>query len=87
MLSARLSALGLVACGAALGACGQGAPEEHVASVAEAVTVDQSVTAGCSTLAVEGLSKQIVAQASCISPGAFVAVPKRPNPAEDYDQS
>jgi uncharacterized protein (TIGR03382 family) len=79
MRSARVSAFGLLACGAALGACADSAPEEHVASVAEAVTVDATVTMGCSTKAVEGLSKQIVAQASCISPGAFAAVPARPN--------
>jgi hypothetical protein len=56
------------------------APEpERVGTVEEALTVDEAVNGGCSTKIVEGLSKQIIAQAECIAMGAFSPVPKRPN--------
>ncbi len=56
-----------------------GSPIEEVGTVEFALTVDQAATAGCSTKSVEGLSKQVVAQADCLAPGSFKEVPKRPN--------
>jgi hypothetical protein len=41
--------------------------------------VADAVDSGCSTQQVEGLSKQIIAQAACIAADAYVEVPKRPN--------
>jgi hypothetical protein len=52
---------------------------EPVGVAAQAETVGEAVGAGCSTTSVKGLAAQIVAQANCIEPGAFVLVPDRPN--------
>ena len=49
------------------------------AAPAEAITVEQAVSAGCSTSQLAGLNQQIVAQGSCIEKDAYVEVPKRPN--------
>lgn len=42
-------------------------------------TVQQAAARSCSTSSVDGLSRQIIAQARCIDPDAFVALPTRPN--------
>jgi MYXO-CTERM domain-containing protein len=54
-------------------------PEERVGAAQAFITVDQAVTAGCSTSQVAGLSQQIIAQGNCIEPGAFVDLPDKPN--------
>lgn len=60
----------------------EGHPElatEEVGTARSAVTVGQAVNGGCSTAAVDGLSRQIIAKGNCIEPGAFVEVPDLPN--------
>lgn len=42
-------------------------------------TVRDAAARSCSTSAVDGLSRQIIAQARCLDPKAFVSVPRRPN--------
>ncbi|HVU05978.1 MAG TPA: hypothetical protein VHE30_29715 [Polyangiaceae bacterium] len=42
-------------------------------------TVQQAAEGSCSTASVDGLSRQIIEQARCIRPNAFVPLPKRPN--------
>ncbi|HEY4157866.1 MAG TPA: M15 family metallopeptidase [Polyangiaceae bacterium] len=42
-------------------------------------TVQQAAFGSCSTESVDGLSRQIIEQARCIEPNAFVPLPKRPN--------
>ena len=66
-----------IAC-ALLTACG-GAPTdppaERVGVATSAITVQEAVDAGCSTTLVSGLSLQILAQANCNDPDAYVALP------------
>jgi len=42
-------------------------------------TVQQAAAESCSTASVEGLSKQIIEQARCLAPKAFVPLPSRKN--------
>ena len=42
-------------------------------------TVQEAAIGSCSTISVEGLSRQIVGQARCINPRQFVELPARPN--------
>jgi hypothetical protein len=42
-------------------------------------TVAQAAVDSCTTASVDGLSRQIIAQARCIKPNAFVPLPSRPN--------
>lgn len=42
-------------------------------------TVQQAAIESCTTASVDGLSRQIIAQARCIKPNAFVPLPSRPN--------
>jgi hypothetical protein len=42
-------------------------------------TVQQAAAQSCSTASVDGLSRQIIEQARCIEPNAFVPLPARPN--------
>src|SRR5262249_42519184 len=42
-------------------------------------TVQEAAARSCSTGSVEGLSRQIIEQARCIEPNAFVPLPTRPN--------
>jgi hypothetical protein len=42
-------------------------------------TVQQAATESCTTASVDGLSRQIIEQARCIRPNAFVPLPNRPN--------
>ncbi len=42
-------------------------------------TVEQAMASTCTTASVKPLSEQIIAEAACIEPGAFVKVPSRPN--------
>jgi hypothetical protein len=48
-------------------------PPKHFA------TVQQAAVDSCTTASVDGLSRQIIAQARCIKPNAFVPLPSRPN--------
>jgi D-alanyl-D-alanine carboxypeptidase len=42
-------------------------------------TVAQAAVESCTTASVDGLSRQIIAQARCIKPNQFVPIPSRPN--------
>jgi D-alanyl-D-alanine carboxypeptidase len=42
-------------------------------------TVQQAAIESCTTASVDGLSRQIIAQARCFKPNAFVPLPSRPN--------
>jgi hypothetical protein len=42
-------------------------------------TVAQAAVDSCTTASVDGLSRQIIAQARCIKPNAYVPLPTRPN--------
>ena len=42
-------------------------------------TVQHAALDSCTTASVDGLSRQIIAQARCIKPNAFVPLPSRPN--------
>jgi hypothetical protein len=48
-------------------------PPQHFA------TVQDAAQGSCSTVSIEGLSKQIIEQARCINPKAVVPLPSRPN--------
>ena len=50
-------------------------PLEPVGQKTFAITVEQAVSAGCSTSQVKGLSLQIVAQQNCLIPNALSEVP------------
>lgn len=52
---------------------GKPTPPKHFA------TVQQAAIDSCTTASVDGLSRQIIAQARCIKPNAFVPLPSRPN--------
>ena len=52
---------------------GKPAPPKHF------TTVQQAAVDSCTTASVDGLSRQIIAQARCIKPNAFVPLPSRPN--------
>jgi hypothetical protein len=52
---------------------GKPAPPKHF------TTVQQAAVESCTTASVDGLSRQIIAQARCIKPDAFVPLPSRPN--------
>lgn len=54
-------------------------PEPTHASHASPGTVQEAANRSCSTSSVDGLSRQIIRQARCIDPSAFVPVPPRPN--------
>ena len=63
---------------ALLTACGgtpSDAPSERVGVATSAITVQEAIDAGCSTTLVAGLSMQILAQANCNDPGAYVPIP------------
>jgi hypothetical protein len=53
------------------------APEREV--VRRYSTVQQAAARSCTTESVDGLSRQIIAQARCMEPNAFVPLPSRPN--------
>jgi len=83
---AHLLTLGGVALGAA--ACGSDEiplqvdgpePHEPLGETAQPQTAGEAVGATCSTAAVQGLSLQIIGQANCIQPGAFVELPALSN--------
>jgi hypothetical protein len=48
-------------------------PAKHYA------TVEQAAIASCSTVSVDGLSRQIIEQTRCLRPNAVVTLPTRPN--------
>lgn len=45
----------------------------------KAQTVEQALSTGCSTSSVDGLSRQIMAEAQCADPRMFAVVPRRKN--------
>jgi hypothetical protein len=53
--------------------------DERIGVARAAISVDEAVSAGCSTSQVAGLSLQIIAQGNCIAPGAFVELSAKPN--------
>lgn len=57
----------------------EGEEAEDVFSEVMAGSVDAAAASTCSTASVKGLALQIIAEANCLSPGAFVALPSRPN--------
>lgn len=62
-----------------------GAPEEPSSAAPKAAppqhftTVQDAAAGSCTTVSVEGLSKQIIEQARCLNPKAVVPLPSRPN--------
>jgi hypothetical protein len=62
-----------------------GAPEEPASAAPKAAppqhfaTVQDAAAGSCTTVSVEGLSKQIIEQARCLNPKAVVPLPARPN--------
>ncbi|NUO48958.1 MAG: hypothetical protein HOV80_08895 [Polyangiaceae bacterium] len=54
-------------------------PAERTGQAGAAISVLEAADGGCSTLAVKGLSLQIIAQSNCISPGAFIEIPAAAN--------
>ena len=50
-------------------------PLEPVATVTSALSVEEAVTAGCSTAQLKALSLQIIAQGNCNEPDAFTELP------------
>jgi MYXO-CTERM domain-containing protein len=50
-------------------------PLEPIATARARISVAEAASSSCSTTSVKGLSEQIVAQANCIEPGAFVPLP------------
>ncbi|MFO0616832.1 MAG: M15 family metallopeptidase [Polyangiaceae bacterium] len=52
---------------------------EPLGRASSAQTVAQAATNSCGTSSVKGLSDQIIAQAACIEPDAFVKLPALPN--------
>jgi hypothetical protein len=78
-LSTLLLPFALASCGEAPILGDPDGPEPHLGEAIQAVNVAQAANESCSTGSVEGLSKQIVAQGNCISPGAFVEVPALAN--------
>jgi hypothetical protein len=57
----------------------EGEEAEDASSEVMAGTVDAAAASTCSTASVKGLALQVIAEANCLSPGAFAAVPSRPN--------
>jgi hypothetical protein len=53
--------------------------DEGAAEVSPGLTVQGAMQTTCSTSSVKGLALQIIAESNCIEPGAFSAVPSRPN--------
>jgi hypothetical protein len=52
---------------------------EPIGESAAAISVQEAADTACSTTSVKGLSQQVIEMAACIVPGAYVAVPDRPN--------
>ncbi|NUQ73662.1 MAG: D-alanyl-D-alanine carboxypeptidase family protein [Polyangiaceae bacterium] len=52
---------------------------EPIGVAVQAATVAEAAQSSCSTTSVKGLSQQIIDQAACIDPNAFVKVPAQPN--------
>ena len=71
----------LISAGLALAACAPSSDgeSEPVAEAEAAISVQEASDSTCSTVSVKGLSEQIVAVADCLSPGAYVEIPPRPN--------
>jgi hypothetical protein len=58
---------------------GEPPPGKAAAAPKHFDTVQQAAVESCTTASVDGLSRQIIAQARCIRPNAFVPLPSRPN--------
>ena len=76
-VQALVAALALSGCGGAPG--GEPDGPEPVGEAIQAETVAEAVQNGCSTASVKALAQQVVEQADCATPGAYVAVPAQPN--------
>lgn len=76
---AALSALALVASACGGGITGEPDGPEPLGEAVQAETVAEAAQNGCSTASIKALSQQIVDQADCIVPGAYLAVPPQPN--------
>jgi hypothetical protein len=68
----------------ALAGCGPAPSQEPdgpepVGEAVQADTVAQATQNGCSTASIKGLALQVVAEADCLAPGAYVEVPGQPN--------
>jgi len=79
------AALPFLSCAALLLACVAEEPafdaplvDEHVGQVGSALTVEEAVSAGCSTAQLTALNLQIIAQGNCIAPGAYYELPAKP---------
>jgi len=58
---------------------GEPTPSKPAAAPKHFESVQQAAVESCTTASVDGLSRQIIAQARCIRPNAFVPLPSRPN--------
>jgi hypothetical protein len=75
-----MGGLALASCAPKGGAAGgDGAATSEGDAPVSPGSVWAAVTASCTTSSVEGLSKQIIEQGVCLTPGAFAAVPALPN--------
>lgn len=76
-----LPALSLPLLGLGASACQveEPAAPEPLGRASSAQTVAQAASNSCGTASVKGLSDQIIAQAACIEPDAFVKLPSLPN--------
>jgi hypothetical protein len=54
-------------------------PTDDLSEAAAEGTVEAAVSAGCSTSSVRGLSQQIIDEAACIEPDAYVELPELAN--------
>ena len=54
-------------------------PAGSLEGAASGGTVGEAVSGSCTTSSVKGLSLQIIAEANCVSPGAYAEVPARSN--------
>ena len=81
-LAATAALLGLAGCSGEASVVVDGPEPTGEAVQAVSGTVQDAVSSGCSTTAVWGLSKQIVAEVNCLVPNGLAAVPDEPNLAK-----
>lgn len=81
---AWLAALSIVGCAPSdfnpeLGMTDAQEPVDDGGAELSSQTVADAARSSCSTASVKGLALQIIDEANCLSPGAFAALPSRPN--------
>lgn len=76
--SRLLPALALVAAPACAPTAGEIDGPEQLGEAQSAITVQQTISSGCSTDPLQGLSQQIIDQAECFAPGSYVLMPNKP---------